>query len=50
MFIVFEDNCGVKRAIAVAGSESEAWLMCGQKNSVYKAAKGIRYGYERYMS
>lgn len=49
MYIIFEDNCGKKRAIGVANSESEAWLVCGQKNSVYKAAIGIKYGYERYM-
>lgn len=49
MYIVYEDNCGNKTAVDVAQSESEAWMKCRNMNSVFKAAKGIRYAYERYV-
>lgn len=48
MWIVYENNNGKKKAIEIVDSESSAWLKCGELNSVYRAACGVRYGYERY--
>ena len=48
MYIVYEEHDGNRKAIAVAQSESEAWFKCGSLNTVFKAAKGIRYSYERW--
>lgn len=49
MYIIYKDIGGVKTAIGIGGSESECWLKCQQLNTVYSAARGIRYSYEKYQ-
>ena len=38
---------GVKSIITQTYSESKAWTLCKENNSMAKLARGIRYDYER---
>jgi len=49
MWHVYELANGVKKQVATTWSESMAWLLCKERNSMAKMALGIRYDYERAL-
>lgn len=47
MWLVWENVKGQKSVFAQCWSESMAWMICKENNSVCKSARGIRYEYGR---
>ena len=46
MWQVFEESNGTRTLFATCWSESMAWLLCKENNSIAKAARGIRFTYQ----